>query len=186
MVSGRHALTESPEPPVDGRTEAETDDDLTAMYVDCRTIIYNYTLSRTGDPTTAEDLVGDVFERALSSWPSFQRRSSVRVWLLGIARHVVADYWRRAARERPSAYSLLHVFEVHQGGPEEVAEREWLRSRLIAALATLSDDDRELLRLRYGADLPFREIATLLEKNEISLRVRQHRLLKRLRLALEQ
>jgi RNA polymerase sigma factor (sigma-70 family) len=139
--------------------------------------VYAYVSYRVGDRTDAEAITSETFERALRYRDSFDARKGDPVgWLLGIARNCVYD-----AMLRPRTISL----ERDEVGETELEERVVVRLSLRQALATLADRDRELLALRYGADLKTREIGELLELRTNAVEVALSRARARLAAALE-
>lgn len=139
--------------------------------------VYAYVSYRVGDRTEAEDITSETFERALRYRDSFDARKGDPVgWLLGIARNCVYD-----AMLRPRTISL----ERDEVGDTGLEERVVGRLSLRQALATLADRDRELLALRYGADLKTREIGELLELRTNAVEVALSRARARLAAALE-
>lgn len=139
--------------------------------------VYAYVSYRVGDRTEAEDITSETFERALRYRDSFDARKGDPVgWLLGIARNCVYD-----AMLRPRTISL----ERDEVGETGLEERVVGRLSLRQALATLADRDRELLALRYGADLKTREIGELLELRTNAVEVALSRARARLAAALE-
>jgi RNA polymerase sigma-70 factor (ECF subfamily) len=139
--------------------------------------VYGYVAYRLGDGPDAEDVASETFERALRYRHTFDpRRGDPAAWLIGIARRVIAD--AAVERERPAD----ELPEVAVPSHDEDALR---RIEIRAALAKLGDRDRELLSLRYGADLSARQIAELLELQTNAVEVALHRALGRLREALE-
>jgi len=162
-------------------------EDFSTTYETCLPLVLRYTLARVPDARVAEDLVGDVFERALRGWPSFQRRSLVNTWILGIARHVIADYWRRNAAP-PLRLELLpaELPTISDLTLEEEAQRRDDEQRLKQAITQLSAQEQDMLALRYTTDLPEREIAVVLGVREGTVRVRIHRLKNRLRVILSE
>jgi len=153
-----------------------------SVYEACLPFVLRYTLARVRNPQVAEDLVGETFERALRAWPTFGHRATARTWILGIARHVIADYWRRGP---PASGPVPEEAPAPQSTLEEVAQQSESEHRLRQALARLGQHDQELLALRYAADLPLREVARVLGLRETATRVRLHRVLKRLRVVLD-
>jgi RNA polymerase sigma-70 factor (ECF subfamily) len=65
--------------------------------------LFRYAMLRVRDREAAEEIVQETFLAALRSRGSFSGRSSERTWLVGILKHKVIDYFRRAARERPAS-----------------------------------------------------------------------------------
>jgi len=140
--------------------------------------VYAYVAYRIGDGADAEDVTSDVFERALRYRDSYDRsKGEPAAWLIGIARRSVDSHL--AARPPVPA-------EVPDAAaPGDLEEAASTRLDLVRALATLDERDRELVALRYGADLSARQIAELLEQRTNTVEVALHRALGRLRRALE-
>ncbi len=140
--------------------------------------VYAYVAYRVGDRTEAEDITSETFERALRYRSSFDaRKGDATGWLLGIARNCVYDAMLRP-RPLPD--------DEERAADGDLEEEVVTRVALQRALATLSPDDRELLALRYGADLRAAEIARLLETKTNAVEVRLTRARARLAAALEE
>jgi RNA polymerase sigma factor (sigma-70 family) len=141
--------------------------------------IYSYVAYRVGDGPDAEDLTSEVFERALRYRSSFDpSRGDPVAWLIGIARRCIDS--RRAL---PIPGDLPEQDDAAHGDLEESAIE---RLTLVGALATLDERSRDLLALRYGADLSARQIGDLLELKTNAVEVALHRALARVRSELEQ
>jgi RNA polymerase sigma-70 factor (ECF subfamily) len=137
--------------------------------------VYAYCAYCLGDGPDAEDATSDTFERALRYRSSYDaRKGTPAAWLIGIARRAVDDV---VTRRLP-----LSDEPPEQAAPEQEVE---LRLDLARAAARLHERDRELVALRYGADLTARQIAELLELRTNAVEVALHRALGRLRLELE-
>jgi RNA polymerase sigma-70 factor (ECF subfamily) len=137
-----------------------------------------------GDDDGADDAVQEVLERA-SAARTRARPESPRAWLLAIARNHCIDVLR-ARDARPDRARLATSFDaaLETAGPITrlvQAERE---SELAAALASLSADERELLRLRYAEDLSRAEVATVLATTEDLVKSRLYEAIEKLRHAL--
>jgi RNA polymerase sigma-70 factor (ECF subfamily) len=139
--------------------------------------VYAYCAYRLGQGPDAEDATSDVFERALRHRASYDpRKGTPLAWLLGIAHRSVSD----VARAR------LPTVEQVPPDAETVPERDLaLRLDLAEALARLDLHDRELIALRYGADLKARQIGELLQMRTHAVEMGLHRALGRLRGQLE-
>jgi RNA polymerase sigma-70 factor, ECF subfamily len=124
--------------------------------------VYNYTRYRCGDAHTADDLTAAIFERALERLVDYNpQRGSFGAWLFTIARGIVTRHLR-------SDYTngwlpLDEINEVADGTPtpEERLIRSETQNRLLAALSHLSERDRDLLSLKFGARLTNRRIAEI-------------------------
>jgi RNA polymerase sigma-70 factor (ECF subfamily) len=140
--------------------------------------VYGYVAYRIGDGPDAEDVTGTTFERALRYRGSFDARKGPAVaWLIGIARRCIDDF--HAARGMES-------YEVFDGAAPGDLEADALRRLAVQdAIRRLDPRDRELIALRYGADLRAKQIAAALEQRTNTVEVALHRALGRLRTILE-
>ena len=140
--------------------------------------VYGYVAYRIGAGPDAEDITSDTFERALRYRASYDpAKGGAPAWLIGIARRLIAagaSGLAAPADEPPEAAA--------SGDLEEDTIR---RLTLSEAVAGLEERDRELIALRYGADLSARQIAALLELRTNAVEVALHRALGRLRKRLE-
>jgi RNA polymerase sigma-70 factor (ECF subfamily) len=135
--------------------------------------VYAYAAYRLGDGPDAEDATSDTFERAVRYRESYDRsKGEPAAWLIGIARRcvdqVLADRVPLAEARDAEA-------------PIDLEQETVRRIELAGALSTLSAQDRELIALRYGADLSARQIAELLGARTNAIEVALHRALDRLR-----
>jgi RNA polymerase sigma-70 factor (ECF subfamily) len=128
--------------------------------------------------------MADAFERALRARGRFdRRRGSRKTWLYAIALNALRDHARRAAAEARA------LDRATAGGAEAMEDRAIAgigdRDALLAALATLSDEEREAVALRFGADLSVPEVARALGEPLQRVEGRVYRALRKLRDRLE-
>ncbi len=135
--------------------------------------IFRHVRFMVGSTPDAEDLVQDIFLRALRAWPRFQRRSSPRTWLWAITRNVLKEYRRQ--RDREVARTLRLEPERAAGERDPSDQFVW-----DDALAALSDSQRQVFVLRVVEDQSSREAAALLGWPEVRVRVTLYRALRRL------
>jgi RNA polymerase sigma-70 factor, ECF subfamily len=136
--------------------------------------VYAYAAYRVGDGPDAEDVTSETFERALRYRESYDRSKGEPVsWLIGIARRVIAGRGFGSAEipfaELPDAVA-----------PGAFADEVETALEVRDAVARLEDRDRELVALRYGADLSVAQIAALFDMRTNSVDVALHRARKRL------
>ena len=138
--------------------------------------VYAYIAYLIGHGPDAEDVTSDVFERALRYRASYDRRKGEPLaWLLGIA--------RRQASEAFSSRTQAAADLIETAGADDLEEQTVRNFTLAAALATLSERERELIALRYGADLTAKQIARVVGEKTNTVEVALHRALGRLRSA---
>jgi RNA polymerase sigma factor (sigma-70 family) len=141
--------------------------------------VYSFVAYRIGAGHDAEDVTGEVFERALRYRAGYDAsKGAPLAWLVGIARNALAD------RALSGAETVTEVPDTP--APGELEHDSVERLTLNAALEHLSERDRELLAMRYGADMKASQIAQVLETSTNSVEVALHRALRRLRDVLEQ
>jgi RNA polymerase sigma-70 factor, ECF subfamily len=160
-------------------------DEFERMYVEHRERLFGFLVYRTGDRALAEDLLGDVFERAFRARARFDpRRGSETTWLYTIAVNRLRDHHRRAQVERAV---LERVMAAETGSVEQPDDAIAERDRVMQALAVLSQRDREVIALRFGADLTAPQIARVTEQPLTTVEGRLFRALRRLgKVVLEQ
>jgi RNA polymerase sigma factor (sigma-70 family) len=158
--------------------------DLGDSYREHLTPVWRYVRARVPSDDDTEDVTSDVFIRALRSWHSYDpAHGSVRGWLIGIARHAVADHWRRHAPEEPVADPP----EQRPPAPSGPVDVEALalagcgRDDLRRELGRLSGREREALAMRFGAELPSAEIGAVLGISAPAARMLVHRAVTKLR-----
>jgi RNA polymerase sigma-70 factor, ECF subfamily len=139
--------------------------------------VYAYVAYRIGDGADAEDVTASTFERALRYRDRFDpTRGDVSAWLIGIARREISDEFAR----RPIAIDVPEEVD-----PAELEGEAATRLDLRRAVSTLGDRDRELIALRFGADLTARQIAEVVGLRTNAVEVALHRALHMLRGLLE-
>jgi len=133
---------------------------------------------RTGDRALAEDLVADTFERALRARERFDAgRGDERAWLYAIAKNLLRDRARRRGAEQRALARVGVPDDATSGALAGVETRQTTRE----ALEVLSDEEREAVALRFGADLTVPEMAELLGQPLTTMEGRLYRALRRLR-----
>lgn len=145
--------------------------------------LFGYFLHRTGDVQASEDLAQDTFLRALRYRESFDENRSLRTWLYGIARNLVAD-WRRSAASTPEP--LPDPLPDPSGLADAALERREAISHVHAALSRLSPTHSEVLILTRLQGLTYRTAADILGTTEGAVKVRVFRALAALRTHLEE
>lgn len=121
--------------------------------------VYGYLLARCRDATVAQDLTAETFLAAVGS----ARRTTVQVsvgWLVGIARHKLADHWRRQEREQ-RGLRLVHNEAVEVHDPWD-AELDVLLAHQV--LDQLGPHHRAALTLRYLDGLGVGQVARHLDR----------------------
>jgi RNA polymerase sigma factor (sigma-70 family) len=155
------------------------DEDFERLYDAHAQALFGFLAYRTGDRALAEDLLADTFEKALRARRRFDpAKGSSKTWLYSIALNTLRDsVRRRAAAERAGEQLRDPGAEQASDATEAVAQRD----QLARALATLTEEEREVVALRYGADLTVPEIAKLKREKLTTVEGRVYRALRKLR-----
>jgi RNA polymerase sigma-70 factor (ECF subfamily) len=132
--------------------------------------LYGYLINTLKDSALADDILQSAWLKAIEALPRFNERGAgFSAWIFTIARNEMKMHWRKSGRE------VRYDEALHDhGGNSSETEDKILIDQI---LHTLSDDERELIQLRYIADLSLGEIARILKINPITARVRMHRAL---------
>lgn len=155
------------------------------LYAEQAQGLFAFLVYRTGDATLAEDIMADTFEAAYRARRRFdRRRASERTWLYAIALNRLRDHARRAAAEA-RALERVAGEASSSPAPDMAFEATEARDRVLRSLSVLSDQEREAIALRFGAQLTLKEIATALDQPMTTVEGRVYRALRKLREELE-
>jgi RNA polymerase sigma-70 factor, ECF subfamily len=144
--------------------------------------LFAFLVYRTGDRALAEDVLADTFERVLRVRSRFdRRRGSAKNWLYTIALNRLRDHHRRAAAEQ-RALERAGPREEQTGDAERAVGQ---RDAVSRGLEALSEEEREAVALRFGADLTLPEMADLTGEPLTTVEGRLYRALRKLRHELE-
>jgi RNA polymerase sigma-70 factor, ECF subfamily len=142
--------------------------------------VYRYIASRVRRPSDAEDLTQLVFVKALEALPRYEIRGiPFGGWLFRLARNAVIDFVRTSHEHADLDQSVDRA--SHDAGPDEVAATRQEIDAVGAALAALTDDQRDAIALRFFAGLSAREAAVVMGKQEGTVRGLQFRAIAALR-----
>ena len=154
------------------------------LYQDHFDALHRHATYLVGDPTIAEDLVQEVFARAVVSIARYDERSSFIGWLRGIASNVARMHWRSQSRRR-SAYDRFEQSQVEIRSPADTPDEAHVQAKraeaLLAALDTLPANLREAFVLLDLQQRDADEVAAELGLSVGNLRVRASRARQRVR-----
>jgi RNA polymerase sigma-70 factor, ECF subfamily len=161
------------------RRDPEAFGQLYALYVQR---VFAYLCSRIGSVPEAEDATAQTFLAALEAFARYRHDGHFAAWLFAIARHKAMDHFRQRHNQVP-------LEDAQTVAAETDLLQQMIQSERITALAThiaaLPEAERDLIRLRYVAELGFRDIARLMGRNEDAVKKSLYRLLDRLSSQLE-
>jgi len=142
--------------------------------------VYNFFRYRLGDVPDVEDLTARTFEKAWRARDRYRRDvAGFATWLLSIARNVAIDHIR--ARHLHLPLELAGEIPSRSNTPEDDLLQGSDAERLASLLATLPDRERELMALKYGAEMTNRAIARATGLSESNIGTILHRTVQTLR-----
>jgi len=160
-------------------------DDFAGFYRLHLTVIFRFLRARTPTVQDAEDLVQQVFFKSYRARDGFRGDDAARLaWLFRIARNETASWYRRR-RNEPVSINGIVADNQEPADPDPGPELRALiadeQQTLAQLLGRLTEDDQELIQLRFAAGLTSVQIATVLGCSAGAARQRLHRALDRLR-----
>ena len=169
-----------------GRTKLQVADDdraFTALYQQLADRVTRYIAVRVDTTQVAEDLTAQTFLKALEAMRQGKGGRNPHAWVFGIARHVVANHYRRRRRNFP----LEAAYDVAADGPTlaEITDQQLKLERVAAALEALAPDRAEALALRIFGGLSTVEVAEVLGKSPQAVKMLVYRAVKDLQARLE-
>lgn len=145
--------------------------------------LFNYVAYLVRDRAVAEDLTAAICEKALERLHQYDaRRGTLDAWMFAIARNSVRNHWRGEQRGGVIAsLDALPMVQAQGGSPEEMAEAADMFRQIVAHLDELTDQEQEVIALKYGADVANADIAKVVGVTANHVGVIAHRALQKLR-----
>jgi len=147
-------------------------------------ILYRYGLARVRDAEIAEDLVQETFLAALKAKEKFAGQSTTQTWLIGILKHKMIDYFRKASREQAQEYDDSYssnndddyfdqqgswqVDLSHWSKPDKSMEQEQFMTVLQGCISKLPAKMAQLFVLREFDDMKSEEVCELMSISSMS------------------
>lgn len=142
--------------------------------------IYNYAFLQMGDVHAAEDLTSDVMLKMLESIHKYNFRGlPFGAWVFRIARNRLIDLHRR--RKRRGEVDLSETISGTLASPESMAERALERGQMQIALKHLTDEQRQVIVLKFIQGFDNRSVGRIMGRSEGAVKSLQHRALGSLR-----
>jgi RNA polymerase sigma-70 factor, ECF subfamily len=165
------------------KSAARGDQDAAAVIFDAYYgRVYRYAYGRLGDQNDAEDVAAETFARVLRDLGKFRwKGAGFEAWLFRIASNLVVDRTREAGKEMVDESLVTDQESTSTDSPEAEVIRRELASSLGTMLDGLVPEQKEVLLLRFAADLDTAEVARAMDKNANAVRQLQFRALQRIR-----
>lgn len=148
--------------------------------------IYSYIYRRTGNESLAEDLTAQVFLKMLEAIRSDKGwHSSFSGWLYRIAHNAVIDFYRQRDRQQQVSLEDTLTTTASDHNPVVMAEASLDAQRLRTAISRLTEEQSEVITLRFLEGYSISEVAEMLDKTEGSIKALQYRAVTTLRQLLQ-
>ena len=148
---------------------------LTQIYEENFDKIYRYIVLKIGDRTEAEDMTQQVFLNALKSISSYKFKGTpFSSWLYRIAHNQVVDYYRKKSKMTTVTLDESLPLPAADGNPEHLAEKKMAIEEVVVAARKLTEAQREVISLRFAAELSIAEVADVMGKSEGAVKALQH------------
>ncbi|MBI2074904.1 MAG: sigma-70 family RNA polymerase sigma factor [Candidatus Levybacteria bacterium] len=147
--------------------------------------IYRYIYFSVHSKEVAEDLTQTTFLKAWRSLATFSPSGgTLQAYLFAIARNAIIDYYRRK-KEVLGKELGEHISESTWANPEELFAKDETASSVWQAIKRLEEIEKNVIIMRYFEELDYAEIARIISKQEGAVRVMIYRILKKLKIFLE-
>lgn len=147
------------------------------------TPIYRYVYLRVKSRALAQDLTQEVFMKAFEAVSGFEERGRPPLaYFFTIARNTIANFWRKKKEINVGQpEETFKNLRAENGNPETLADGKIAAKNIKSALECLTDEQQEIIILKFVNELSNKEIAGLTGKSEAAIRQLQFRGLKQIR-----
>ncbi|HAA94888.1 MAG TPA: RNA polymerase subunit sigma-70 [Dehalococcoidia bacterium] len=165
-------------------------DALEALYNGYRTPVYSLAMFMLKQPPLAEEATQDIFLNVWLKASSFNAdRGQPRAWIMSVAHHKIIDIIRSRRRAivntDPADYDSLELLPAGGASTEQQVEQTMDRERIMRALATVPESQREVIMLSYFEGYSQSEMADKLGQPLGTIKTRVRLAMQKLRTALE-
>ena len=162
------------------RAQEYEEEAIEALYQTYYPKIYNYAFLQMGDVQAAEDLASDVMLKMIESINKYHFRGlPFGAWVFRIARNRLIDLHRR--RRRRGEVDLSETLSSALANPQALAERALERGQIQVALKHLTDEQRQVITLKFIQGFDNSSIGQIMQRSEGAIKSLQHRALGALR-----
>jgi RNA polymerase sigma-70 factor (ECF subfamily) len=147
-----------------------------ALYDDLAPKLYGFIYARTSSRDNAQDLSQEIFVKLIEHIKSFDpKKGKFTVWFWRMARNTLIDHYRQ---KKPMPFSQFDDSEVENMAIGEIPDTDSVMAhrKLKELMESFTPEEKELFELRFVAEMPYKDIAKMLDKSEGTLRVSALRL----------
>lgn len=161
------------------QAKAGSENALTILYNHYFERIYRFIFYRVSHKETAEDLTEDVFVKLFAKLKTLEQSAAFEGWLFQIARNQVIDYYRKK-KQTVSLEEIENTLE-YESNIIETVNLQTEQKIFLKLLKKLSDEQQQVIKLKFIEDLDNAVIANMIGKSEGAIRVIQHRAIAKLK-----
>ena len=137
-------------------------------------IIFRYIIIRVSDHEIAQDLTSEVFLRLLTALrEKTAPQNTLKGWLFGVASRVISDHHRKHYRSQQ--VELNEQLPAALDDPSETIDKALTWQNLEMAMGDLTNEQKEVIALRFGSELPIQQVAEMMGKSEGAVKQLQAR-----------
>lgn len=148
------------------------------------TKVYQYSYARVGNQKDAEDITSQIFLKAIEAFPRYKHRGHFPAWLFTIARNEIKMFYRGKKKSR----TVVEVGKIASLTPDLL--NSLINSgdikQLNELITRMPDKEKELIYLRYVAEMKFTDMAVVLGRKESAVKKSLYRLQTRLQNIMEE
>lgn len=145
------------------------------IYDDYFDDIYRYVLFKTNSKWDTDDLVSEIFRKAYEKYPTIN--GNKKAWLFTIVKNTVIDFYRKkkdiASSDKLDRFTYPGCFELDVEKDEQI---DYLKK----SLALLSEEELEIINLRYFSDMKYKDIGELYGRSGNSIKMKIMRVTRKL------
>ncbi len=143
--------------------------------------LYRYVISKSHDNELAQDVCQQTFLRFYEALDSYEPEKSPLAYLFTIAKRLLINHGEKKTFESFDEV-LLETYSDDSGDVLDTIHIKNLADTITTYLSSLTSDEEEVIRLYFFAELRYKEISDIVEKEEVYVRKIKERALKKLRI----
>ncbi|MBI2854202.1 MAG: sigma-70 family RNA polymerase sigma factor [Chloroflexi bacterium] len=144
--------------------------------------VFRYIHYKVNDSPLAEDLTSAVFEKALLNFSKYDKdKAAFSTWIFTIANTMVIDHFRVHGKRQNAPLEAAATMPATGLLPEEEMEKQGEQECLKICLSRLPEQDQEIIRLKFGAEINNRQIAKMVKLSDVNVGTRLYRAMGKLR-----
>jgi RNA polymerase sigma-70 factor (ECF subfamily) len=159
--------------------------DFAPLYDQYYLQIFKYVFKRVKDENDSAEITSDIFAKAIFNIKKYKPQGlPFSSWLYRIASNEITDYYRKSKSSkyvRVTEDQLNYLVDNSDDDRIVTFDKEEKFTQIITSLEVLSDDDLELIEMRFFEERSFKEMAEILNLTEGNARIKTHRAITKLK-----